>query len=274
MKHPKIIAIIQARVSSSRLPYKVLLDIAGQPMLSRVYQRTRQAELIDDVVVATSTNPADDPIQTLCETSNFPFFRGSEFDVLDRYYQASRLHQAQIVVRITADCPVIDPGVIDHTIRSFLGNRSQGTTDTLPYDFAANRLPPPWHRTYPIGLDTEMCTSDALQTAWMEAHESHQREHVMPFFYEQPERFRILHVTHDPDYGSLRWTVDTPPDLEFIRQVYTHLPDQDNFSWLDILDLTKQHPELSQINMQVQHKHYQDIDKRVDAESRNQDIIQ
>jgi spore coat polysaccharide biosynthesis protein SpsF len=265
----KIIAIIQARMSSSRLPDKVLLDIAGQPMLSRVYQRTRQAELIDEVVVATSTNPADDPIQILCETCSFPFFRGSEFDVLDRYYQASRLHQAGIIVRITADCPVIDPGVINHTIRSFLGRDSKDSTVTLPYDFAANRLPPPWHRTYPIGLDTEVCTFDALQTAWTEALESHQREHVMPFFYEQPERFRILHVTHDPDYGSLRWTVDTPQDLEFIRRVYDHLPDQDHFSWLDILDLSKQHPELVQINMKVQHKHYQDIDRRMNAESKD-----
>lgn len=271
MKPYKIVAIIQARMSSSRLPDKVLLDIAGQPMLSRVYQRTQQARLIDEVVVATSTNPVDDPIQTLCETSKFPFFRGSEFDVLDRFYHASRLRQAGIIVRITADCPVIDPGVIDHTIRCFFGNGCQGFTATLPYDFAANRLPPPWHRTYPIGLDTEVCTFEALQTAWMEANELHQREHVMPFFYEHPERFRTLHVTHDPDYGNLRWTVDTPQDLAFIRQVYAHIPDQDHFSWLDILDLSKHHPELAQINMQVQHKHYQDIDKRMNSGNKSQD---
>ena len=264
---PRTVAIIQARRASSRLADKVLLDIAGKPMLIRVYERTGMASTLDCTVIATTTDPSDDAIQTLCEQQGYPLYRGSARDVLDRYYQAARQYSAEVVVRITADCPVIDPDVIDFTVSRFLGMEScqddgSATSTEFPYDFAANRLPPPWGRTYPIGLDTEVCTFQALEIAWREANLPHQREHVMPYFYEQPERFRILHVTHEPDYGYLRWTVDTPDDLELIRRMYNFFPGRNDFSWLEILELVKNNPELTTINASVVHKDYREVDDR------------
>ena len=250
---PKIIAIIQARAESSRLPQKVLLDIEGEPMLVRVFSRTQLAKTVDQVVVATTTHPADDAVAQLCKERGFPCYRGSSGDVLDRYYQAAKQFDAEVIVRITADCPVIDPEVIDNTVLAFLGIQNTNpdsiipitreSLDTIPYDFAANRLPPPWRRTFPIGLDTEVCTFQNLEIAWKEANEKYQREHVMPFFYDNPDRFRILHYKHDPDYGKLRWTVDTSEDLELIRKVYQYFPGRFDFSWKEILTLFEQHPE-------------------------------
>jgi len=287
-------------MGSSRLPGKVLQDIAGQPMLSRVVERTRRAKTVSQVVVATTTEAGDDPIAAYCASRTYPCYRGSLYDVLDRYYQAALQFSAQVIVRITADCPLIDPVVVDTTVNAFLGvpgskmdiaNRPLGLatdrsyipatnpqfltpgsapdtwsgTPDVSYDFAANRLPPPWGRTYPIGLDTEVCTFQALETAWKEAHQPHEREHVMPFFYEHQERFRILLVNYEHDYGSLRWTVDTPEDLELVRQVFARFPGREDFNWLEVLDLFRQEPELAEINAQVEHKHYRQIDHRLES---------
>lgn len=261
----KIVAIIQARMGSSRLPGKVLLDIADQPMLARVVERTRQARTVDEVVVATTTDTSDDAVAKLCQRRGYAYYRGSLYDVLDRYYQTAKNFAAEVIVRITADCPLIDPGVIDRTVQEFLH---------ADVDFAANRLPPPWGRTYPIGLDTEVCTFAALERAWREADLPHHREHVMPYLYEPTTSnqqlpggslsttFRVLVVNHDVDYGHLRWTVDTAEDLEFVRQIYAHFPGRDNFSWLDVLELVHDHPELGQINADVQHKTLRDVDER------------
>lgn len=251
----KIIAIIQARMSSSRLPGKVLLDIAGQPMLVHVVERTRLARTIDQVVVATTTDSSDDALAAVCLEKRYPCYRGSLYDVLDRYYQAARMYAADVVVRITSDCPLIDPGVVDKTVLEFL--------DTKHCDFAANRLPQPWGRTYPVGLDTEVCTFAALELAWREARQPYQREHVMPFFYEQPERFRILHVNHDVDYGALRWTVDTSEDLELIRQVFGRFPGRQGFSWLEVLALFEREPDLAMINAQIKAKDFHESDNRL-----------
>jgi spore coat polysaccharide biosynthesis protein SpsF len=279
MTRPFTVAIIQARMASSRLPSKVLLDIAGEPMLARVVERTRPARSIDQVLVATTTDPSDDPVQTFCEARGIPCFRGSQHDVLDRYYRAALQSHAEIVVRITADCPLIDPGLIDKTIDAFMGvaDGELETRDNLqqmppeawrvtpeaPYDFAANRLPPPWGRTYPIGLDTEVCTFQALEIAWREAKEPHQREHVMPYFYDHQDRFRILLVNHDEDYGGMRWTVDTSEDLELVRQIYARFSPRSDFSWLEVLDLFRREPGLTQINSGVRHKSYDEIDARL-----------
>jgi spore coat polysaccharide biosynthesis protein SpsF len=257
------IAIIQARMASSRLPGKVLLDIGGQPMLSRVVVRAQRARSVAQVVVATTTDPSDDPVERLCRERSYPCYRGSAQDVLDRYYQAARLHAAEIVVRITADCPAIDPGLVDEAVTALLGQVSpSGQQRATVYDFVANRLPPPWGRTYPIGLDVEACTFAGLETAWKEAHLPHQREHVMPFFYENPERFRICLLNHDTDLSAYRWTVDTAEDLELMRQVYSRFDGRDDFSWLEVLALFEREPGLAQINAQVQHKHYREIDGR------------
>jgi spore coat polysaccharide biosynthesis protein SpsF len=255
----RTIAIIQARMSSSRLPGKVLRPIAGQPMLVWCVERTRLAHKLDNVVVATTTDPSDDPLAGLCAERGYPCSRGSLYDVLDRYYQAAQAFRAEIIVRITSDCPLIDPGLIDDLVNRFTDS---GSSTAPLYDFAANRLPPPWGRTYPIGLDLELCTFQGLGTAWVEAQEKHQREHVMPFFYENPERFRILHVNHSVDYGAMRWTVDTPEDLELLNQIAAHFPGRMDFSWLEVVDLFQRHPELADINAQVQHKYYRQIDER------------
>ncbi len=249
---PRTVAIIQARMSSKRLPGKVLLDICGQPMLVRVVERTRRSKRIDDLVVATTTDPSDDGIQVVCDERGYHCFRGSMLDVLDRYYQAARAYQADVIVRITADCPLIDPQVVDRTLQCFFDSG---------VDFAANRLPPPWKRTYPIGLDTEVCTFEALECAWQKANLPHHREHVMPYLYEEEGRFRTLLVNTEPDYGQLRWTVDTAEDLEFVRRVYAHFDGRDDFSWLEVLELLAQHPELNQINIHVKHKTYDDIEQ-------------
>jgi spore coat polysaccharide biosynthesis protein SpsF len=273
------IAIIQARMGSSRLPGKVLRDIAGTPMLNWVVERTRRAKTIDQVVVATTTEPSDDAIEEQCEKQSYPCYRGSLYDVLDRYYQAARQSQARNIVRITADCPLIDPQVIDRTVNAYFGQTSKDDVELSrakvksevtnrpaakdkPYDFVANRLPPPWGRTFPIGLDTEVCSIAALETAWNEATERHQREHVMPFLYENLQRFRVLLVNYPIDFGTLRWTVDTNEDLVALRQIADRFPGRNDFSWLEVLELYQREPELAQINALVPHKHYQQVDER------------
>ncbi len=198
------LAIIQARMSSSRLPGKVLLDICGKPMLERVLDRVNLARRIDHILVATTTDISDDPLTYWCKGLGVDCFRGSMQDVLDRFYQAAISNQPQFIVRVTADCPVIDPGLMDETVQTC---RENGV------DFAATRLPPPFHRTYPIGLDVEVSTFSALERAWREASNPAEREHVFPYLYDQPGRFNLKILNYEPDYGSLRWTVDTAEGL-------------------------------------------------------------
>jgi spore coat polysaccharide biosynthesis protein SpsF len=289
------IAIIQARMSSSRLPGKVMLDIDGQPMLQRVFKRAKKATLVDQVVVATTHDPSDDILEGYCRKRGIPCYRGSLRDVLDRFYQSSLQYQADIVIRLTADCPLLDPQLLDLTLLAFLGNFQPGLrTDnplvadsyspgSYPLDFCANRLPPPWPRTLPIGLDVEVCSFEALKNAWQGADQPYQREHVMPYLYEgltlptagpldadewfiqqaaTPRGFKVAVLQHNPDFGSLRWTVDTPADLEFVRQVYAHFKGQDDFNWKSVLVLLDQKPELATINSEVAHKSAFDVDHR------------
>lgn len=271
---PEVVAIIQGRMGSSRLPGKVLLDIAGKPMLQHVVERSRRARSLEAVIVATSTDPADDPIAEFCASAVVTCSRGSLHDVLDRYYQAALAQQAKVVVRITADCPMIDPDLIDETVRTVT---APGTAGRL--DFAANRLPPPFHRTYPIGLDVEVCRFEALQRAWQEAAETFHREHVMPFIYEgvklskagprlmtgvSPRSFHVALLNHIPDLGALRWTVDTPEDLLFAREIFTRLAGRGktDFNWADVLEVLEHEPELARINSEVRHKTMTEVDER------------
>ena len=264
----RVVAIIQGRMGSSRLPGKILADIAGQPMLTRVFTRTSRAKTLDEVIFATTTDASDDPVAEYCDFSGIPFTRGSLFDVLDRYYQTALQAKADVVVRITADCPVIDPALIDDVANALLEDE---------YDFVCNRLPPPWSRTYPIGLDVEACTFKVLKKAWKEAKEPQHREHVMPYFYEgtqlsaasrqlsegiSPRGFRVALLNYTTDFGDYRWTVDTPEDLEFMRQVYHRFDGRDDFSWKEVLDLVHNEPRLMEINAGVKHKTLKDVDKR------------
>lgn len=266
---PRVIAIIQGRMSSSRLPGKILADIAGQPMLQRVFIRTSRAATVTETIFATTADPSDEPVAEYCDFSGIPFTRGNLYDVLDRYYQTAKQAKADVVVRVTADCPVIDPELIDDVVRTLM--------EAERLDFVANRLPPPYRRTYPIGLDVEACTFDVLEKAWKDGKEPQHREHVMPYFYEgvelstvsrrlstgvSPRRFRVALLNHTADFGDYRWTVDTPEDLEFIRQVYHRFHGRDDFSWKDVLELVHNEPGLIQINAGVKHKTLKDIDER------------
>lgn len=241
----RVVAIIQARMGSTRLPGKVLEDVGGRSMLSRVVRRTRRASTLDEVVVATSTASQDDPILLECRRLGIGCFRGSEADVLDRYFGAAEAYRAQSVVRVTSDCPLIDWSVIDRVVSAFREGRP---------DYASNTL----ERTYPRGLDTEVMTREALARAWCEASEPYERVHVTPYLYRHPELFRLLPVIGERDASAARWTVDTPEDLLFVRTVYQRFGDTDRFSWQDAWTLVDREPELAKINGHIQHKRLED----------------
>lgn len=229
-----IVVIIQARMASTRLPGKVLANIGGEPMIWHVVSRTRRARLVDRVVVATSVAPADDALVAYCERAGVDCFRGSESDVLDRFHAAALAYRADAVARVTADCPFIDPDVVDQVVAAY----RQGDVD-----YVSNWITP----TFPDGLDVEVFSAEGLRTVWQESGLPSEREHVTPFFYKHPERFRLRNVSNDEDLSSLRWTVDEPTDLEFVRAVYDRLGGHD-FGWRDVLDLVGRHPELREIN--------------------------
>lgn len=237
----KVVAIVQARMRSTRLPGKVLEEIGGESMLAKVVARLRRACLINEVGIATTDLAVDDAIVSECRKRSVPVSRGDEKDVLDRYFRAAQLSKAEIVVRITADCPLIDPEITDKTIAAFLEARP---------DYASNVM----KRTYPRGLDTEVISFSALERAWRQAQKPYEREHVTPYIYEHPEDFKLLSVTGEQDYSSHRWTVDTPEDLEFIRVVYSRFAGDTAFSWRDVLGLLEREPEIVELNRFIEQK--------------------
>ena len=170
-----------------------------------------------------------------CDISGIPYFRGSEDDVLDRYYQAAKYFRADVIVRITADCPLIDSTVIDKVVRVF---------QTGKYDYVSNTIQP----TYPDGLDTEAFRFDTLEQTWHEASLKSEREHVTPYIWKHPNIFRLFNVKHEQDLSGLRWTVDVPEDLEFARRVFKYLSVDPRFGMEDVLALLRDHPELNQLN--------------------------
>jgi len=236
-----IVAIIQARMGSSRLPGKVLMDLGGETVLGRVVRRLQRSRHISKIVVATTTVPADEVIVAECDRLEVLCFRGSEHDVLDRYYQAARANAADAVVRVTSDCPLIDPELVDETVEVFRDEHA---------DYASNVFP----RTYPRGLDTEVFSFDALDRAWREAREAHQREHVTPYLYEHPQIFKLASLSGAADYSRYRWTLDTLEDLELLRTIYSRFHGRDDFSWKEVLRLMEREPELAELNSQVLQK--------------------
>lgn len=227
-----ILAILQARVSSSRLPGKVLMPLLGSPMLLRQVERVRRVPKIDQLLIATSTEPSDDLIEDLCNENGIKCSRGNLNDVLDRFYQAARVFQPEYIVRLTADCPLADPVVINETITVCLDGG---------YDYVSNALEP----TFPDGLDAEVFRFSCLEQAWREATLPSQREHVTPFIYGQPERFRIGQYKNSVDLSSLRWTVDEQNDFELVSMIYRELyPENPAFLTRDILKLLDKRPEL------------------------------
>ncbi|MBU1912297.1 MAG: glycosyltransferase family protein [Candidatus Omnitrophica bacterium] len=241
----KILEIIQARMCSTRLPGKALIKIMDKPMLWHVIDRASHSNLIDKIVVATSTNKEDDAIERFCKDNGFYCYRGSHEDVLDRYYQAANAYKPEAVVRITSDCPLIDPVVTDKVISCFLKNRKK-------FDGASNVI----NRTYPRGLDTEVISFLALERIWREAKLDYQREHVTIYAYENKKDFRLYSVENKKDLSGFRWTVDTAPDLEFITEIYKRLyTGKKIFLTEDVLRVLDKEPKLKDINKEVKQKY-------------------
>jgi len=236
-----VVAIIQTRMGSTRLPGKVLIDIFGATMLSRVVNRTREAKLLNQIVVATSDNQIDDAVEREADRLGVSSFRGSENDVLDRYYQAAQSFGAEVVVRITSDCPLIDPTIIDMVVSAFLNDN---------FDYTSNALV----RTYPRGLDVEAFSMSALTRAWQQASKPYERVHVTPYIYENPSIFKLLSISDSHNYSNYRWTVDTPEDLEFVRRIYERLGDKISFTWHDVLALCEKEPALTELNSHIEQK--------------------
>ncbi|MEO8192532.1 MAG: glycosyltransferase family protein [Gemmatimonadales bacterium] len=234
------VAIIQARMGSERLPGKVLLDIAGQSMLERVVRRVQRSQSIDQVVVATSINPADDRIAASAELLGVLATRGSEDDVLGRFADAAELLRADVCVRVSADSPFIDPEVCSLVVSRF-------KSANPPVDYTSNKLQP----SFPLGLDVEAFSREALERAAREAREPFERSHVTVYMYQNPGRFTLLSVMSDRDLHAWRWTVDTPEDLEFARAIFERLGGGNDFSWRDVVALIEREPELAEINRHV-----------------------
>lgn len=239
----KTVIIVQARMTSTRLPGKVLKTILGKPLLEYQIERLKRIQAADRIVIATTTNDTDQPIVDFCKRLNLPLFRGSEEDVLARYYEAAEKYNADTVVRITSDCPVIDPAVCEEAITYFLKNQDQ-------YDYV--RL-----EQYPRGLDCEVFSFKVLKECFREATDKPDREHVTPFIYRHPERYRLKNMICDEDYSHHRWTVDTPEDLELITRIIEELyPNNQNFNYADILEVLKKYPDWYYINAEVRQKQY------------------
>lgn len=242
MSIPTIVVIVQARMSSSRLPSKVLLPVLERPLLFRMLERLYQCQTPFTTVVATSTDPADDPIEAFCQAEDVPVYRGSLTDCLDRHEQVARLWNADIAVKIPSDCPLIDPRIIDKTLGFFLANPGR-------YDFVSNLHPPTW----PDGNDVEIMTRDALHRAWTNATRPLDREHTTPYIWDTaPDQFRTGNVRWETglDYSmSHRFTIDYPADYTFICAVFEQLyADNPGFSCDDILALLDRQPDIYQLN--------------------------
>jgi len=215
------------------------MKILGKPVLWHLIRRLERSKLIDKIVVATTQNREDVPILRLCKKIGVDVFVGSEEDVLDRYYKAAKQHGATVIVRITADCPLIDPRIMDRVIRYYLENKGK-------FDFVSTNHP----ATFPDGLDTEVLSFEALEKAWRNAKKPYEREHVTPYIWDQPEKFRIGNVENDEDLSTKeRWTLDYEEDFQFIKTVYENLYKEGEIFFMeDVLQLLKEKPELSEIN--------------------------
>jgi len=235
----KITAIVQARMTSTRLPGKVMKKVLGKPLLNYLSQRLQSAANIDDIILATTENPEDNSIAEQGKKLGLRIFRGSEHNVLDRFYRAAIVYQADHIMRITADCPLIDPHFLDLLIEYY-------TTDR--FDYVSNCAKP----TLPDGLDAEIFTFQALEYAHQRAHRLSCLEHVTPYIRNHPDIFTIGSWSYTKNLSHLRWTVDEPDDFLFVQQVIESLyPINPHFRTDDILNLLYQRSELAQINNHI-----------------------
>ncbi|MGS0973004.1 MAG: cytidylyltransferase domain-containing protein [Candidatus Izemoplasmataceae bacterium] len=240
----KIGAIIQARMGSTRLPGKVLLDLKGKTVLNHVIERVKQSKLIDEIIIATTTNDRDTPIIDEALRCGVKVFRGSEDDVLSRYYYAAEENKLDVIIRITSDCPLIDPIILDNIIQVYLDNN---------YDIVSNAGTLQETRTFPRGLDTEVFSFEKLSEAFNKANETYQREHVTPYIYENSRN--VYYYKNKVDFSSYRLTLDTKEDFILISKIYnTFYKDSHNFYLRDIVQLLDSNPELLKINLHINQK--------------------
>jgi spore coat polysaccharide biosynthesis protein SpsF len=227
-----VIGILQARTNSTRLPGKVLMDILGESMILHQLRRLKTSIFLDDIIVATSNEKSDDNLAIVCAAAGYRVYRGSLNDVLDRFVQAIKNDSCDHVVRLTADCPLTDPNVIDEIIKQHLKGKN---------DYTCNTLPP----TFPDGLDAEIFTISALLNAWKNAILPSHREHVTPYIYNHPEIFTLDNYANNQDLSQMRWTVDEAEDFDFVTEVYKNLySSKANFTMDDILTLLDDRPDI------------------------------
>lgn len=239
----KVGVIIQARMGSTRLPGKIMKEVMGKPLLEYQIERVKRAKTIDEIIIATTTKKADNQIAEFCEQLSIPCYRGSEEDVLARYYEAATKYKVDIIVRITSDCPVIDPEVIDRVVDKYQDGN---------YDYVSNTI----ERTFPRGMDTEVFSYATLKQMYNEANQSIEREHVTPYLYLNPDRFKIGNYSNEDNHGFLRLTVDTQEDFLLIEDIFINLYSKNpKFKLKDLVYyLVELHPEKQNINCSIEQK--------------------
>ncbi|MGG3888378.1 cytidylyltransferase domain-containing protein [Metabacillus fastidiosus] len=239
----KIVAIIQARMGSTRLPGKVMKTVNGKTLLEYQLERVKRSKLIDEVIIATTNKEKEQPIIDLCKKLSIRYYSGSENDVLSRYYEAAKKYDGDIIVRLTSDCPLIDPEVIDIVIKQYLDNSS--------YDYASNTLV----RTYPRGMDTSVFSFEILEKMNQAAKADSEREHVTLYITKRSEQYNLLNVKNNKDYSRFRLTVDTVEDFELVSKIIQNLyPQNSLFTLNDIIVFLNQNPKLIKINEHIEQK--------------------
>jgi spore coat polysaccharide biosynthesis protein SpsF len=239
----RIVVIIQARMGSTRLPGKVMLKLMDKPMLEHVVDRSRAIPSIHEVMIATTSNAEDDAIAEFAEEHRILCTRGSATNVLSRYYEAAKLSGADVIARVTSDCPLLDPDVSNAVIQAFM--------DHPEIDYCSNTI----SRSFPQGLDIEVFTFAALEKAYQDAQVNYELEHVTPYIYQHPDIFQIHQYVGDIDYSSYRWTVDTQEDYQLISAIYQAIYKPDKlFSWQEGIRFMEQHPDAGKLNAHIVQK--------------------
>jgi len=245
-EYMSVVCIMQARTGSTRLPEKILKKIKKKTVLQHDIDRVLKAKNIDKLVIATTERFEDDVIINIAKNNSVGYFRGSENDVLSRYYFAAKKYNAEIVIRITSDCPLIDPEIIDNMVNEFIKLRCIENLDYL-----SNKI----KMTYPRGLDVEVFSFEALEKTFREATQKFEKEHVTPYIYLNPKKFRIKNYENDRDYSMLRWTLDTEEDFLLIKTIYDQLYDKNKiFLFKDILRCVQDNPKISKLNEHIKQK--------------------
>jgi len=238
---PKIVTVIQARTGSSRLPGKVMLPLASKPLILRMYERVSYSRYAGKIIIAITEDEIDNQLLKLCKQNNLNLFRGNSLDLLDRHYKAAKENNAEVVIKIPSDCPLIDPEIIDKVILYYINNKEK-------YDFVSNLHP----ASYPDGNDVEVMSFKSLENAWINAKKDFEREHTTPYIWENPNKFRIGNVVWETglDYSMThRFTIDYKEDYEFIKRIYDELYEENyKFSLNNILELLEKKPEIKKIN--------------------------